>query len=82
MQVELSLEQIAEVRPGMKGSVNVWIGPKSYFDTRHLIIEEYVGWGPRARVLGSTHSGFPIDIPIVQTDLEIKPVRIGAWTDK
>jgi len=60
---------------------HVWIGPQSYFDARHLIIEDYVGWGPGAKVLGSTHSGFPIDIPIVQTDLEIKPVRIGAWAD-
>ena len=23
----------------------------------------------------------PVDVPIVQTDLEIKPVRIGAWAD-
>jgi hypothetical protein len=78
MQVALSLEQIAEVRPGIEGSVNVWIEPQSYFDARHLIIEDYVGWGPRAKVLGSTHSGFPIDISMVQTDLKIKPVRIGA----
>jgi acetyltransferase-like isoleucine patch superfamily enzyme len=60
---------------------HVWIGPQSYFDARSLVIEDYVGWGPGAKVLGSTHSGFPIDIPIVQTDLEIKPVRIGAWAD-
>jgi hypothetical protein len=82
MQVALSPGQIAEVRPGMKGSVNVWIGPQSYFDARHLIIEDYVGWGLRAKVLGPTHSGFSIDMAIVQTDLEIKPVRIGAWADK
>ncbi len=25
--------------------------------------------------------GFPADVPIVRTDLEIKPVRIGAWAD-
>ncbi len=82
MQVALSLEQIAEVRRGMKGSVTVWIGPQSYFDARHLIIEDYAGWVPGAKVLGSTHSGFPIDIPIVQTDLEFKPFGIGAWVDK
>ena len=23
----------------------------------------------------------PVDVPIIQTDLEIKPVRIGAWAD-
>src|SRR5215471_3734392 len=53
-----------------------WIGPQSYFDARNLVIEEHVGWGPGARVLGSTHTSEPIDVPIIQTDLEIKPVRI------
>jgi len=60
---------------------HTWIGPQSYFDARDLIIEEYVGWGPGAKVLGSTHTGVPLDVPIIQTDLEIKPVRIGAWAD-
>jgi|SRR4030095_11277805 acetyltransferase-like isoleucine patch superfamily enzyme len=60
---------------------HVWIGPQSYFDARNLIIEDYVGWGPGAKVLGSTHSGIPIEVPIVQTDLEIKPVVIEAWAD-
>lgn len=60
---------------------HVWIGPQSYFDARDLVIEDYVGWGPGARVLGSEHSGLPADVPIVQTDLEIRPVRIGAWAD-
>ncbi len=60
---------------------HTWIGPQSYFDARDLIIGEHVGWGPGAKVLGSTHTGQPIDVPIVQTDLEIKPVRIEAWAD-
>ena len=60
---------------------HVWIGPQSYFDARDLVIEEYVGWGPGAKVLGSIHTGLPIDVPIVQTDLEIKPVKIEAWAD-
>jgi len=60
---------------------HVWIGPQSYFDARNLVIEEYVGWGPGARVLGSTHTGVPVDVPIVQTDLAIAPVRIEAWAD-
>lgn len=59
----------------------VWIGPQAYFDARELVIEECVGWGPGAKVLGSTHTGVPTDVPIMQTDLEIKPVRIGAWCD-
>lgn len=60
---------------------HVWIGPQSYFDARDLVIEDYVGWGPGAKVLGSTHTGLPSDLPIVQTDLIITPVRIGAWAD-
>lgn len=60
---------------------HVWIGPQSYFDARDLVIEEYVGWGPGAKVLGSAHTGLPIDVPIVQTDLVIEAVRIGAWSD-
>ena len=60
---------------------NVWIGPMAYFDARDLVIEDCVGWGPGARVLGSTHTALPVDVPIIRTDLEIKPVRIGAWAD-
>jgi galactoside O-acetyltransferase len=60
---------------------HTWIGPQSYFDARDLVIEEYVGWGPGAKVLGSTHTGVPIDVPVIQTDLVIKPVRICAWAD-
>jgi acetyltransferase-like isoleucine patch superfamily enzyme len=60
---------------------NVWIGPQSYFDARDLVIEEYVGWGPGAKLLGSTHTGMPVDLPIVQTDLLIRRVTIGAWAD-
>ena len=40
-----------------------------------------MGWGPGAKVLGSTHTGVPIEVPTIQTDLEIKPVRIEAWAD-
>jgi acetyltransferase-like isoleucine patch superfamily enzyme len=60
---------------------HVWIGPQSYFDARDLIIEDYVGWGPGAKVLGSTHTGFPIDVPIIQTDLEIKSVKVETGAD-
>lgn len=60
---------------------HVWIGPQSYFDARDLVIEDFVGWGPGAKVLGSEHTGLPTGVPIVQTDLEIKPVRIRAWAD-
>jgi acetyltransferase-like isoleucine patch superfamily enzyme len=60
---------------------HVWIGPQSYFDARDPVIEDYVGWGPGAKVLGSSHIGAPVEVPIIQTALEIKPVRIGAEAD-
>lgn len=60
---------------------HVWLGPQSYLDARDLVIEDSVGWGPGAKVLGSMHTGLPVDVPIIQTDLEIRPVRICAWAD-
>lgn len=60
---------------------HVWIGPHSYFDARDLVLEEYVGWGPGARVLGSEHSGIPTNVPIIQTDLIIKPVVVKRGAD-
>ncbi len=60
---------------------HVWIGPQSYFDARDLVIEDYVGWGPGAKVLGSSHTGIPAELPIIQTDLEIKSVRIETGAD-
>lgn len=60
---------------------NVWIGPQAFLDARDLVMEDFVGWGPGAKILGSAHSGSPVDVPIVRTDLEIKPVRIEAWAD-
>jgi acetyltransferase-like isoleucine patch superfamily enzyme len=60
---------------------HVWIGPHAYFDARNLIIEDYVGWGPGAKVLGSMHTGDPIDVPIIATELSIKPVVIGYGAD-
>lgn len=60
---------------------HVWIGPQAYFDARDLIIEDYVGWGPGAKVLGSEHTGVPVENPIIATDLVIRRVRIGAGAD-
>ncbi|MDB5527013.1 MAG: Hexapeptide transferase [Devosia sp.] len=60
---------------------HVWIGPHAYFDARNLILGDYVGWGPGAKVLGSQHTGMPVSEPVITTDLEIKPVRIGAGAD-
>ena len=60
---------------------HVWIGPQSYFDARDLVIEDYVGWGHGAKVLGSEHTGVPLDLPIIQTDLSIRPVRVKTRAD-
>jgi acetyltransferase-like isoleucine patch superfamily enzyme len=60
---------------------HAWIGPQAFLDARSLVIEERVGWGPGAKVLGSTHTALPPDVPIIDTQLEIGPVRICAWAD-
>jgi acetyltransferase-like isoleucine patch superfamily enzyme len=60
---------------------HVWIGPQAYFDARDLVLEDYVGWGPGAKVLGSTHTAQPVSMPVITTELVIKPVRIGFGAD-
>jgi acetyltransferase-like isoleucine patch superfamily enzyme len=60
---------------------HTWIGPQSYFDCRDMELGEYVGWGPGAKVLGSEHTGEPVDVPIIKTDLVIKPVRVEDGAD-
>jgi acetyltransferase-like isoleucine patch superfamily enzyme len=59
----------------------VWIGPYSYFDARALEIEDFVGIGPGTKILGSEHTGEPKDLPIIQTNLMIKPVKICRNSD-
>lgn len=58
-----------------------WIGPQAYLDARDLVIEDAVGWGPGAKVLGSEHTGDPVDVPVIETDLYIRPVRVGSGAD-
>jgi acetyltransferase-like isoleucine patch superfamily enzyme len=60
---------------------HVWIGPQAYFDARDLVLEDYVGWGPGAKVLGSAHTGVPSTEPMIKTGLVIKPVRVGFGAD-
>jgi len=60
---------------------HVWVGPQAYFDARNLELEDYVGWGPGAKVLGSAHTGDPLDAPIIATSLVIKPVFVGLGAD-
>jgi acetyltransferase-like isoleucine patch superfamily enzyme len=59
----------------------VWIGPQAFLDARDLRIGDHVGWGPGARLLGSTHTGVPVGVPIIATDLLIAPVVIEAEAD-
>ena len=60
---------------------HVWIGPQAYLDARDLVLEDYVGWGPGAKVLGSEHTGSPGGVPIIQTDLRIEPVLVRRGAD-
>jgi acetyltransferase-like isoleucine patch superfamily enzyme len=59
----------------------VWLGPQVYLDARGLVIGDHVGMGPGSKVLGSQHTDRPFDIPIIESDLEIKPVVIEDWPD-
>jgi acetyltransferase-like isoleucine patch superfamily enzyme len=58
-----------------------WIGPQSFLDARDLVIGNNVGCGPGTRILGSMHTGLPIDVPIIATDLCIAAVRIDDDAD-
>ena len=60
---------------------HVWIGPQAYMDARHLTLGDHVGWGPGAKVLGSSHTGLPADQPIIETAMEIRPVHVEDWAD-
>lgn len=60
---------------------HVWIGPQAYLDARDLIIGDHVGWGPGAKVLGSQHTGEPLDQPIIATDLVVSRVQVHDWAD-
>ncbi|HXM56596.1 MAG TPA: acyltransferase [Candidatus Dormibacteraeota bacterium] len=60
---------------------HVWIGPQAYLDARDLVLEDFVGWGPGAKVLGSEHTGAPAGVPIIQTDLRIEPVVVRRGAD-
>ncbi len=58
-----------------------WIGPQVFLDARNLYIGKNVGIGPSTRILGSQHTGSPIDLPVIHTDLEILPVVIDDNAD-
>jgi acetyltransferase-like isoleucine patch superfamily enzyme len=58
-----------------------WIGPQCFLDARDLILGNSVGWGPGAKVLGSGHTASPPSVPVIETDLEIAPVRVEDGAD-
>jgi len=57
------------------------IGPQCFPDARDLVVGNYVGLGPGVRILGSEHTGNPVEVPIVATDLVISPVRVDDDAD-
>ena len=57
-----------------------WIGPQTFIDARCLKISRKVGLGPTLDPW-STHTGLPVEKPVIETDLEIKPVFIGENAD-
>jgi acetyltransferase-like isoleucine patch superfamily enzyme len=59
----------------------VWIGSQAFLDARALVIGDYVGWGPGAKLLGSKHTGEPMDVPIIATDLVIASTVVEDEAD-
>jgi acetyltransferase-like isoleucine patch superfamily enzyme len=45
------------------------------------VLGDHVGWGPGARLLGSTHTALPISVPVIASDLLISPTTIEAEAD-
>jgi acetyltransferase-like isoleucine patch superfamily enzyme len=58
-----------------------WIGPQAFLDARALILEESVSLGPGAKILTSSHSGLPAELPVNATDQVTRLVCIGAGAD-
>jgi acetyltransferase-like isoleucine patch superfamily enzyme len=55
----------------------VWIGAQNFVDARDLVFEELAGTGPGVRILGSEHSGEPVERALIATHQLVGPVRIG-----
>ncbi len=58
-----------------------WIGPQAYLDARDLVIEDGVALGPGVRILGSAHTGLPLETATIATDVDAEPVRIEHEAD-
>lgn len=68
-------------RGSLKVGDRVWIGPGAYLHCCDLTIGDYVGIGPGVMILGNQHVGRPVNRPIIDTDLEVRPVVIESGAD-
>ena len=59
----------------------VWIGPQTFIDARDLVIGSLVGIGPGVRILGSVHTGQPLELPVIATELQIRRIQIDDGAD-
>jgi len=55
----------------------VWIGPGAYFDARDIVLEDEAGWGAGAKALCSEHTAWPPTVPVIASDIDVRPIRIG-----
>jgi len=53
------------------------IGAHSYLHCVDAWIGREVRWGAGAKLLGGMHTGVPLDVPIIGSEIVIRPVRIG-----
>jgi acetyltransferase-like isoleucine patch superfamily enzyme len=58
-----------------------WIGPGAYLDARALVLEDSAAIAPGAKILTSSHSGLPPDLPVNATEQVTRLVLIGAGAD-
>jgi len=59
-----------------------WIGQQCFFHSAGgITIGERVGIGPGVKLLTSAHSGIPIDVPIMDTEIAFAPIDIRAGAD-
>lgn len=67
---------------GLRIADDCWIGPSCFLSGKaELVIEAGVGIGPRVQILTSTHGDPGRDRPIMDGELVLGPVRIGAGSD-
>lgn len=59
-----------------------WIGQQCFFHSAGgITIGRRVGIGPGCKLLTSAHSGSPVSLPIIDTDIHVAPIRIRDGVD-